>query len=71
MTTGARPKAYSYIRFSTPEQAKGTSYERQLEAAQAFAGERGLELAEATYEDLGVSAYRNKNAQKGALRAIP
>lgn len=70
MTTGERPKAYSYVRFSTPEQAKGTSYDRQIEAAQAFARERGLELAETTYKDLGVSAHHNKNAKTGALRTF-
>jgi DNA invertase Pin-like site-specific DNA recombinase len=70
MTTGERPKAYSYIRFSTPDQAKGSSYERQSEAAQAYARERGLELAATTYNDLGVSAFRHKHAQTGALRAF-
>jgi DNA invertase Pin-like site-specific DNA recombinase len=65
-----RPRAYSYVRFSTPEQAKGASYERQVEVAQAFARERGLELAATSYTDLGVSAYRHKNAETGALRAF-
>jgi DNA invertase Pin-like site-specific DNA recombinase len=65
-----RPRAYSYVRFSTPEQAKGASYERQVEMAQAFARERGWELADVTYKDLGVSAYRHKNAETGALRAF-
>jgi DNA invertase Pin-like site-specific DNA recombinase len=66
----AKPLAYSYVRFSTPEQAKGASYERQMELAQAYARERGWELAETTYKDLGVSAYRHKNAETGALRAF-
>jgi DNA invertase Pin-like site-specific DNA recombinase len=65
-----RPKAYSYVRFSTPNQAKGRSYERQIELATAYAHERGLELAETTYKDLGVSAFRGKNAQTGALQAF-
>ena len=69
-TTGERPKAFSYVRFSTPDQAKGSSYQRQSEAAQAFARERGLELAATTYNDLGVSAFRHKHAQTGALRAF-
>ncbi len=63
-----RPKAFSYVRFSTPDQAKGASYDRQIEAAQAYAQQRGLELAETTYKDLGVSAFRRTNAQTGALR---
>jgi DNA invertase Pin-like site-specific DNA recombinase len=70
MTTGERPKAFSYVRFSTPDQAKGASYDRQIEAAQAYARERGLELAETTYKDLGVSAFRSQNAQTGALWAF-
>jgi DNA invertase Pin-like site-specific DNA recombinase len=66
-----RPRlAFSYVRFSTPEQAKGTSYDRQIELAQAYARERGLQLADTTYKDLGVSAYRHKNAETGALRAF-
>jgi DNA invertase Pin-like site-specific DNA recombinase len=69
-TTGERPKAFSYVRFSTPEQSKGASYARQIEAAQVYAREHGLELAETTYKDLGVSAFRNKHAQTGALWAF-
>jgi DNA invertase Pin-like site-specific DNA recombinase len=53
------PKAYSYIRFSTPEQMKGTSLQRQLEASRKYAAERGFELDE-TMKDLGVSAYYGK-----------
>jgi DNA invertase Pin-like site-specific DNA recombinase len=67
---GERPLAYSYVRFSTPEQAKGTSYDRQIDLAQAYAREKGWQLAETTYQDLGVSAFRHKNAQTGALRAF-
>jgi DNA invertase Pin-like site-specific DNA recombinase len=65
-----RPLAYSYVRFSTPEQAKGVSYDRQIELAQAYAREKGLQLAETTYKDLGMSAFRHRNAQTGALRAF-
>jgi hypothetical protein len=36
MTPASRPKAYSYVRFSTPEQAKGDSLRRQVELAQAY-----------------------------------
>jgi DNA invertase Pin-like site-specific DNA recombinase len=72
MATGAkRAKAYSYVRFSTPEQAKGHSYARQTEAAQAYARLHGLELdSELTFADLGVSAYKGRNAHTGALRAF-
>jgi DNA invertase Pin-like site-specific DNA recombinase len=61
-------KAYSYVRFSTPEQMKGDSYERQTKKAGEYASAHGLDLdASLTFEDLGVSAYRSKNAATGAL----
>lgn len=62
-----RPKAYSYLRFSTPEQAKGDSLRRQTEQAQAYAERHGLDLVEESYEDLGVSAFRGANADTGML----
>jgi DNA invertase Pin-like site-specific DNA recombinase len=66
-----RPKAYSYIRFSTPEQAAGDSFQRQTEQAQAYAQRRGLDLDQnLTYEDLGVSGFDGSNAQRGALSAF-
>jgi DNA invertase Pin-like site-specific DNA recombinase len=56
------PKVYSYSRFSTPEQAAGDSERRQVEAAQSFAAEHGLELDDRLkIADLGVSAYRGAN----------
>jgi DNA invertase Pin-like site-specific DNA recombinase len=61
-------KAYSYLRFSTPEQAKGDSFRRQTEAARAYAELHGLDLDESlTFEDLGVSAFRGANVIEGAL----
>lgn len=61
-------KAYSYTRFSTPEQMKGDSYRRQTEAAALYAATHSLELdTELTFEDLGVSAFRGRNAETGAL----
>lgn len=62
-------KAYSYIRFSSPEQAKGDSLRRQLEAARAWCVERGLDLDD-TLRDLGRSAFKGRHAQFGALRAF-
>lgn len=41
-----KPTAYSYIRFSTPEQRKGHSFQRQYELTQKYAKEHGLELNE-------------------------
>jgi len=60
-------KAYSYIRFSTPEQLKGDSLRRQLEASRAYAKEHGLVLDE-SLRDIGVSAFKGKNATEGALK---
>lgn len=69
--TMARPKAYSYTRFSTPEQAKGDSARRQAEMAKAAAERHGLELdEELSFDDRGVSAFRGKNAKAGALQAF-
>src|SRR5437879_2330587 len=67
-TTPPKPKAYSYLRFSTPDQLKGDSQRRQLEAARSYAREQGLELdEELTFHDLGVTAFRGKNANVGML----
>src|SRR5689334_6886495 len=59
-------KAFSYLRFSRPEQMKGDSLRRQLEASAKYADEHGLELDE-SLQDRGVSAYRGKNRTEGAL----
>jgi hypothetical protein len=67
-TPAGRPKAYSYIRFSTPQQAKGDSHQRQADKAARYANEHGLELdTELKLTDFGVSGYRLKNAKTGAL----
>jgi DNA invertase Pin-like site-specific DNA recombinase len=59
--------AYSYIRFSTLQQAEGHSLERQTELAEAYCQRRGWTLSQSTYRDLGVSAWRGKNALVGNL----
>ncbi len=65
------PKAYSYLRFSTPEQMKGDSFRRQTDAAQKYAHEHGLELDDKlTFQDLGVSAFRGSNLEDGQLGAF-
>ncbi|MBO6717071.1 MAG: recombinase family protein [Rhizobiaceae bacterium] len=63
----SRPKAYSYVRFSTPEQSRGDSKRRQMEKAERYAMEHGLDLVDDSYMDLGVSAYRGRNRDDGAL----
>ncbi len=64
-----RVKAYSYVRFSTPEQARGDSARRQVESAIAYATANLLDLdEELTFEDHGVSAFHGKNARTGSLK---
>ncbi len=63
-----RRKAYSYLRFSTPEQSKGDSFRRQMAMAVEYATKHDLDLdLELTFHDVGVSAYRGKNADAGRL----
>ena len=59
-------KAYSYIRFSRPEQMRGDSLRRQTEAAEKWAAANGMVIDE-SLTDLGISAYRGLNRVKGAL----
>src|SRR5690242_5442124 len=64
-------KAYSYLRFSTPEQMQGDSFRRQTALAQDYATRHGLEIdEELSLKDLGVSAFRGRNARAGALGAF-
>ncbi len=63
-----RPKAYSYLRFSTPEQQKGDSFRRQSSMATSYAARNGLDLdTSLTFHDLGVSAFKGLNAETGRL----
>ena len=60
-------KAYSYIRFSTPEQMKGNSIERQTDMAAQYCTVNNLELDnELNLQDLGISAYKGKNLDENA-----
>jgi DNA invertase Pin-like site-specific DNA recombinase len=62
------PKAYSYIRFSTPEQQSGDSFRRQFDLSRTYAELHGLDLdANLTYRDLGVSAFDKSNLRSGQL----
>lgn len=63
-----KPKAYSYLRFSTPEQMQGDSFRRQTELAQQYAMQHGLELDEQSFDDFGLSAYSGRNKDTGALK---
>jgi DNA invertase Pin-like site-specific DNA recombinase len=61
------PLAYSYVRFSSRQQATGDSIRRQLEASRDYCARHGLTLADADLADHGVSAFRGRNAVEGAL----
>lgn len=68
MSSPAAPKAYSYVRFSTPEQERGDSFRRQTEAAREYAERHGLDLDDTlTLHDRGVSGFHGANARTGAL----
>lgn len=61
-------RVYSYLRFSDPRQATGSSADRQLQYAQAWAAERGLVLDETlSLRDEGLSAYHQTHVKQGAL----
>src|SRR5262245_11384720 len=52
------PLAYSYVRFSSPEQAKGDSLRRQTEAAAEWCKRSKVRLdTTTTFRDLGKSAF--------------
>ncbi|WP_122082871.1 recombinase family protein [Vibrio coralliirubri] len=59
--------AYSYIRFSSLEQAKGDSFRRQTVLAKDYCEKHGLNLADLTLKDLGKSAYDGTHFKDGAL----
>ena len=65
------PKAYSYMRFSTLEQGKGDSLNRQTTMAREWSERKGVPLdRELNLTDKAVSAYRGANAETGALGAF-
>lgn len=62
-----KAQAYSYLRFSTPDQFKGDSFRRQTVMAEDYANKHGLELQELRFKDLGVSGFKGMNLKAGAL----
>lgn len=59
--------AYSYIRFSRPEQMKGNSLTRQLEKSNAYCTANNLILdKKLNLNDLGISAFKGKNLDENA-----
>ena len=59
-------KAYSYARFSTAEQRKGSSLRRQLQWSQEVAAKRNLQLVEDYIVDQGISGWKGQNVTIGA-----
>ena len=59
--------AYSYIRFSSEQQKFGDSLRRQLALAEQYAAKNNLVLDTQSYRDMGISAYKGKNAVEGKL----
>ena len=60
--------AYSYIRFSTPEQKKGDSKRRQLDESDAFCQENNLVLEKSRkFYDEGRSAFKGTHLSEGRL----
>lgn len=63
------PIAYSYNRFSTKEQAEGTSEQRQDDAAARICRQEDWHL-DRKLIDPGTSGYRGKHRRKGHLKAF-
>lgn len=68
MSAHFEPRVYSYLRFSDPKQATGSSAARQLEYAERWAADKGLTLdASLSLRDEGLSAYHQRHVTQGAL----
>jgi DNA invertase Pin-like site-specific DNA recombinase len=64
----AKSRVYSYLRFSDPKQAAGSSADRQLEYATRWAANHGMQLDESlSLRDEGLSAYSQAHVKQGAL----
>ncbi|WP_324295469.1 recombinase family protein [Burkholderia pseudomallei] len=64
----AKARVYSYLRFSDPKQATGSSVDRQIEYAHRWAAERGMLLDNSlSLRDEGLSAYHQRHVTQGAL----
>lgn len=62
-----KPKLYSYVRFSSAKQREGNSLERQQDIALKIATRFNLELDTTAFHDLGMSAFKGRNADEGKL----
>src|SRR5262245_14751203 len=61
------PTAYSYIRFSSKKQEEGDSIRRQTELTADWARRNRMHLDTSLAPDRGLSAFRGKNRDLGAL----
>lgn len=64
--------AILYSRFSSSQQADGDSLRRQAERAAKFCEQNGLELSELTFQDLGISGWKNikRDGLESLLEAV-
>lgn len=63
--------AYSYLRFSSPEQAKGDSIRRQMALSEDWAKRHGFTLDPSlTLRDEGTSAYKGEHQQNPDRHAL-
>ncbi|TVT90799.1 recombinase family protein [Pseudomonas sp. RGB] len=63
-----KARVFSYLRFSDPRQATGSSADRQMAYAASWAVQRGMVLdASLTLKDEGLSAYHQRHVTQGAL----
>ncbi|MFZ3418742.1 recombinase family protein [Vibrio harveyi] len=64
--------AYLYARFSTKRQEDGDSLTRQMQIAVEYCKRNGLDLSDQTFEDLGVSAFKEgvKPALSDFIQAV-
>ncbi|ENI4301238.1 recombinase family protein [Vibrio cholerae] len=61
--TQQKPLAILYSRFSSKQQTGNDSIDRQLDGALRFCAQHNLQLSEANYSDLGISAYADKSRE--------
>jgi DNA invertase Pin-like site-specific DNA recombinase len=66
----AQKLAYSYIRFSSEKQQLGDSLRRQITMAEDYAARHDMVLDTHSYRDMGMSAYKGRNAVEGKLSAF-
>lgn len=62
---------YPYVRFSSEQQAGGSSYKRQMGDILKYAKENGYTVNNSIeLKDLGLSAYKAKHIEKRLIRGL-